>query len=126
MTFTRCYGGRQQERDRDNLIGGMKTVVDAMLVELLLVDDTSQWAELHYQQLVTAPATRGLLVHLEELWASHCAIAAFGEIEGLRGLEGLRVVYFEGNPVARGDGYRGKVKMCLEGVVQIDATVVRR
>lgn len=71
VTFTRCYGGRQQERDHDNLVGGMKSVLDAMVRELLLVDDRPQWAELHYAQQrldeSVAKSARGLVVHLEEL-----------------------------------------------------------
>jgi hypothetical protein len=50
ITFTRYYSGRQQERDRDNLIGGLKCAVDALVLEHLLVDDSPQWAELHYMQ----------------------------------------------------------------------------
>lgn len=70
VTFTRYYSGRQQERDRDNLIGGMKAVLDAMVHERLLVDDKPEWAELHYaQQRVssTTPHVRGLEVLIEEL-----------------------------------------------------------
>lgn len=71
VTLTRCYGGRQQERDRDNLIGGMKSVLDALVLERLLVDDKSQWAELHYSQRRLdddAPkSARGLIVHIEEI-----------------------------------------------------------
>jgi hypothetical protein len=70
VTFTRCYGGRQQERDVDNFVGGMKNVIDAMVLERLLIDDNSQWAELHYtqQRLESAPkSARGLIVHIEEI-----------------------------------------------------------
>lgn len=66
VVMTRLYGGRQQERDIDNLIGGMKCVVDAMVIEKLLVDDAPRFAELHYQQRAE-PTKRGLEVRLEEV-----------------------------------------------------------
>lgn len=64
VTLTRIYGGRQQERDRDNLAGGMKPVVDAMVLEQLIQDDSSGSAELHYAQRPGSP--RGLHVLIEE------------------------------------------------------------
>jgi len=65
VTLTRLYGGRQQERDRDNLVGGMKVIVDAMVHALLLHDDSPQWAEIHYAQ--ERGAARGLRVQIEDL-----------------------------------------------------------
>ena len=71
VTLTRCYSGRQRERDRDNLIGGMKSVVDAMVCERLLMDDCPKWAELHYDQVRVGGAmvARGLTVSIEEIHA---------------------------------------------------------
>lgn len=71
VTLERVYGGRQKERDRDNLVGGMKAVVDALVLQGLLVDDTPAHAELHYGQLaigrVPPPGMRGLRVTIEDL-----------------------------------------------------------
>ena len=64
LTLTRVYNGRQKERDRDNLIGGMKAVVDAITLEGLIVDDSPQMAEINYEQMVGTPV--GLVVLLEE------------------------------------------------------------
>ncbi len=65
ITLTRVYSGRQQERDRDNLAGGMKAVVDAIVYERLLAGDDSKLAEIHYAQERGIPT--GLRVLLEEL-----------------------------------------------------------
>lgn len=51
VTLRRVWGGRQRERDKDNLIGGMKVVVDAMVLEGLLADDSAARAEIHYEQI---------------------------------------------------------------------------
>ncbi len=68
LTLTRIYAGRQRELDRDNLAGGAKPLVDALVREGLLVDDTSRWLELHHdQERGTAPGDRGVRVLLEEL-----------------------------------------------------------
>lgn len=50
VTLTRVYGPRKRDLDRDNLAGGMKCIVDALVRERLLVDDTGKWAEIHYAQ----------------------------------------------------------------------------
>ena len=65
VTLTRNYSGRQQHRDADNLAGGMKAVVDALVLEQLLVNDDASHAEIHYAQARTTPA--GLVVLIEEL-----------------------------------------------------------
>ncbi|RPA80614.1 L domain-like protein [Ascobolus immersus RN42] len=71
---------------------------------------------------------------LEELWASNNQIASFDEIErelgGRKEEDGetiVKTVYFEGNPVQRNNEvlYRGKVRMALPEIEQIDATYVR-
>lgn len=64
VTLTRNFGGRQREFDRDNLATGCKLVVDAMVRERLLVDDSSAHAEINYTQQRVAPI--GLTVLLEE------------------------------------------------------------
>ena len=67
------------------------------------------------------------LTKLEEFWASNCKIEDWREIErGLgekSGKEKLETVYLEGNPIERmGPAvYRGKVKMLVPRVRQIDA-----
>lgn len=65
VTLTRVYSGRQQERDVDNLAGGMKAVVDALVLERLLVGDEPAHAELHYAQERGTPI--GLRILIEEL-----------------------------------------------------------
>lgn len=75
VTIVRNYGGRARERDRDNLIGGAKAVIDAMVSEGLLVDDTSLGAEIHYDQRRIIPPLKGvppvyITIEIEELTAS--------------------------------------------------------
>lgn len=64
VTLTRLYDGRQQERDHDNLVGGGKVVVDALVHAKLLVDDDQKLAEIHWTQ---ERGARGLRVLVEEL-----------------------------------------------------------
>lgn len=64
-TLTRLYSGREQAFDQDNLTGGMKLVVDAMVREGLLVDDKPAVAEIHHLQVRAGQS--GLLILLEEL-----------------------------------------------------------
>lgn len=64
---------------------------------------------------------------LEEFWASSNQLESFQEIEReLGGLEGLHTVYFEHNPLQKNAGatYRNKIRLCLKGIKQIDATYV--
>jgi Holliday junction resolvase RusA-like endonuclease len=65
VTLTRVYGGRQQERDADNLAGGMKAVVDALVLEGLIANDDPGSVELHYRQERGKPT--GLYVKIEVL-----------------------------------------------------------
>lgn len=64
LTLTRLFNGRQREWDRDNLVGGMKVIVDALVREGLLVGDDPASAEIHYDQ---QPGLGGLKVQIEEL-----------------------------------------------------------
>ena len=67
VTLTRNYGGQQKERDVDNLSGGMKNCVDAVVREGLLVNDSPQYAELHYKQnRVSERSSLGLWIQIEE------------------------------------------------------------
>lgn len=50
VTLTRLFGPRQRERDKDNLIGGMKAVVDALVSEALIAGDSVHDAEIFYGQ----------------------------------------------------------------------------
>lgn len=68
VTLTRIYGGRQKERDRDNLIGGMKACVDALVLEGLIGGDDPHSAELHYEERAAAPdQATGLFITIEVL-----------------------------------------------------------
>lgn len=64
-TLTRLYSGRQKERDVDNLTGGGKLVVDAMVLEGLIRGDSPADAEIHWMQ--ERGNARGVRVLLEEL-----------------------------------------------------------
>jgi hypothetical protein len=50
VTITRHYAGRCQEIDRDNLLGGVKALVDALVAEVVVWDDASESLELHVLQ----------------------------------------------------------------------------
>jgi Holliday junction resolvase RusA-like endonuclease len=65
VTLTRVYAGRQKERDADNLAGGMKAIVDALVREGLLIDDAPRFAEIHHAQVRGEPT--GLRIEIEEL-----------------------------------------------------------
>jgi hypothetical protein len=65
VTLRRNYNGRQKERDRDNLAGGMKCIVDALAFEGVIVGDAPHQVEVHYEQARTTPT--GLVVWVEEL-----------------------------------------------------------
>lgn len=67
ITLTRMYAGRQKERDQDNLAGGMKTVVDSLVLTGLLKDDSPRFAEIHYGQERVAAERVGLEIVVEEL-----------------------------------------------------------
>ncbi len=68
VTFTRYYGGRQREMDPDNLATGAKCVLDALVLEKLLVDDRREFADVTYVQIQTSVIEqRGLLITMEEL-----------------------------------------------------------
>lgn len=65
VIFTRHYCGRAQERDRGNLVGGMKPLLDAMHRVGLLVDDAPEWVEDWYRQQRSTRS--GTMITLEEL-----------------------------------------------------------
>lgn len=64
VTITRCYFGRQQLREYDNLVGGMKGV-DALVTTGVLVDDSAKFAQIIYKQERCSPI--GLQFEVEEL-----------------------------------------------------------
>lgn len=70
VTLTRLYAGRQREFDADNLAGGCKVVVDAMVRAGLLRGDDKASAEILYQQRKVAgsavTSVTGLEVLIEE------------------------------------------------------------
>lgn len=77
---------------------------------------------------VASIAGVGALRELEEFWASDCRLESFEEIgRELADKAALTTVYFEGNPLQRRQPvlYRGKVRMAVPQVRQIDATFVR-
>ncbi|HEU4727656.1 MAG TPA: hypothetical protein VFT22_07200 [Kofleriaceae bacterium] len=50
ITVERVYAGRCQEIDVDNLVAGVKPLVDAMVREGMARDDSRAWLELHVMQ----------------------------------------------------------------------------
>lgn len=41
---------RRRITDQANLVGGCKTLVDALVATGVIVDDSEQWVDLHYEQ----------------------------------------------------------------------------
>lgn len=67
VTITRLFAGRQRELDHDNLTGGAKQLLDAMVREGLLAGDDPSRLEATYHQ--ERAATEGVRVLIEELAA---------------------------------------------------------
>lgn len=66
VIFSRYYTGRGQRRDKGNLIGGMKSLLDAMVAARLLLDDTEAAVEDHYRQ-DRVDGESGVSIILEDL-----------------------------------------------------------
>jgi hypothetical protein len=69
VTLVRVMTKRQKARDQDNLVGGAKLCVDALVTEKLIFDDDPHHAEIHYQQMRISAAINkpGLHVTIEVL-----------------------------------------------------------
>lgn len=67
VTLERLYNGRMRERDHDNLAGGMKPIVDALVLERIIAGDDPKSVEIHYAQ--TKGPLRGLRILVEDLAA---------------------------------------------------------
>mgnify|MGYP001612439401 CR=1 FL=1 len=69
VTLTRIMGSGQREFDRDNLHGGLKSALDAMVYTCLITGDSIAHATILYdQQRRSGPGVKpGLHVLLEEL-----------------------------------------------------------
>lgn len=65
VIITRYFGGHQKLRDKGNLIGGMKPLLDALVLEGALVGDRPQDVEDHYNQQPD-PDIRGVQIIIEE------------------------------------------------------------
>lgn len=65
VTFTRLYSGRHRRRDRGNLIGGLKPLLDVLVRLELLVDDSEKHVEDHYLQ-ERHDCITGIRVRIEE------------------------------------------------------------
>jgi hypothetical protein len=65
VIVVRHYAGREKERDYVNLVGGCKALIDALVLERLLVDDTPAYLEDHYKQLRTQRS--GVEIVIEDL-----------------------------------------------------------
>jgi hypothetical protein len=66
VVMTRFFGGRQRPFDYINLVGGAKSLVDALVLAELLVDDTPAQLEDHYRQL-WHEAKSGVHIVIEEI-----------------------------------------------------------
>ena len=63
--ITRLYSGRGQPRDRGNIIGGCKPLLDAMTRAKLIVDDKGEFLEDHYDQ--RRAKEKGVEIYIEEM-----------------------------------------------------------
>lgn len=50
LLVLRAFSGRERLRDYVNLVGGCKAVIDALVLQDLLVDDSPKWLEDDYRQ----------------------------------------------------------------------------
>lgn len=66
VTVTRLFTGRERPRDYINLVGGMKAIVDALVLEKLLIDDSPEWLQDEYRQERTAK-TCGVQFEITEI-----------------------------------------------------------
>lgn len=66
VVITRHFSGQGKRRDRGNLIGGCKPLLDAMILAALIVDDRESDVEDHYKQERVA-GEPGVHILLEEL-----------------------------------------------------------
>lgn len=67
VTIERRYSGQQRVCDIPNLVGGCKTVLDAMVRVGLLVDDSPEHFEGYFHQRRVEKHERGTLITIEEL-----------------------------------------------------------
>lgn len=66
VTIRRIIGYRQREFDHDNLVGGCKPLVDALVRDGMLIGDRRHQAEIGYEQ-VKVDGGSGVVIMLEEL-----------------------------------------------------------
>jgi hypothetical protein len=67
VTLTRLIGKGKREYDYGNLVGGFKSVLDAMVRAGLLVDDSGRWVEERYQQEKAGDGKDGVRICIEEI-----------------------------------------------------------
>lgn len=63
--ITRLYTGQGKKRDRGNLTGGCKPLLDAMTRAALLIDDKEAYLEDHYEQVRCD--RKGVTICIEEM-----------------------------------------------------------
>lgn len=68
VTMTRLYGKGCSRFDHGNLVGGMKPLLDVLVSQALLVDDSERFVEDHYRQepLPREDPNVGVVVLVEE------------------------------------------------------------
>lgn len=72
ITLTRVYGlgpkgGRCYDFDRDNLAQGAKPICDILKKYAIIIDDSPEWAEIHYQQEASKDGKSYIRILIEEL-----------------------------------------------------------
>jgi hypothetical protein len=66
VTITRLMSAGERAFDRDNLIGGTKSLMDALKREKWIHDDSEKWVEVEYRQEKAGPGQRpGTRIRLE-------------------------------------------------------------
>lgn len=67
VTVTRWFSGRQRAFDRDNLIAGCKSLLDALVRSGMLRGDTEADVQVLYKQERAGAEDRGTFICIEEL-----------------------------------------------------------
>ena len=67
VRIVRHYGGHARRRDRINYAGGAKPLLDVLVLEGILVDDSEQWVDDYYEQVRSDDGQTYIEVIVEEL-----------------------------------------------------------
>lgn len=67
VTITRFFSGRKRLMDQINFASGCKPLLDAMVIEGLIVDDSVKWVEDIYKQVRHSDLSDGTAIVIQEL-----------------------------------------------------------